>query len=35
MAELFQQLEAAILETEPQAKCDLAAALLRGFEITN
>jgi uncharacterized ferritin-like protein (DUF455 family) len=31
MPELFQQLEAALLETDPTAKCDLAARLFAGW----
>jgi uncharacterized ferritin-like protein (DUF455 family) len=31
MPELFQQLEAALLETDPAAKCDLAAGLFAGW----
>jgi len=32
MAELFQQVEAAILEVVPSAKCKRAAALYRGWQ---
>ncbi len=32
MAELFQQVEAAILEAVPSAKCEGAAALYRGWQ---